>query len=75
MNALYGEFSRKDITENCQSKSEMWMPTEYDKRVLDYQKTNYGIYIDQIKDDEGLQDEVKKSQQFTTTISCFYIIK
>ena len=42
MNALYGEFLRKDITESYQCKSEMWMQTEYDERDLDYQKINYG---------------------------------
>ena len=42
MNALYGEFFRKDILESYQCKSEMWMMTEYDERVLDYQKNNQG---------------------------------
>ena len=60
MNALYGEFLRKDILESYQCKSEMWMTTEYDERVLDYQKINYGNYIVKMKDDEGLQDEFKK---------------
>ena len=31
MNSLYGEFSRKDILESYQCKSEMWMMTEYDE--------------------------------------------
>ena len=60
MNALYGEFLQKDITESYQCKSEMWMQTEYDERVLDYRKINYGNYIVKMKDDEGLEDEVKK---------------
>ena len=38
MNALYGEFLRKDILESYKCKSEMWMMTEYNERVLDYQK-------------------------------------
>ena len=37
MNALCGEFLRKDILESCQCKSERWMMTENDERVLDYQ--------------------------------------
>ena len=37
MNALYGEFLRKDISESYQCKSEKWMMTEYDERILDYQ--------------------------------------
>ena len=60
MNALYGEILRKDITESYQCKSGMWMHTEYDERVLDYQKIKYGIYNVKMKDDEGLEDEVKK---------------
>ena len=42
MNALYGEFLRKVITESYQCKSESWMMSEYDERVLDYHKANYG---------------------------------
>ena len=60
MNALYGEFLRKDILESYQCKSEAWMMTEYDERVLDYQKINHGNYIVKLKNDEGLEDEVKK---------------
>ena len=60
MNALYGEFLRKDILESYQCKSETWMIREYDERVLGYHKTNYGNYIVKIKGDEGLQDEVKE---------------
>ena len=60
MNPLYGEFLRKDILESYQCKSEMWMMTEYDERVLDYRKINYGNYIAKMKDDEGPQDEVRK---------------
>ena len=61
MNSLYGEQIRKDIEESYQCKSEMWMQTEYDERVLDYQKINYGNYIVKLEDDEGLQDELKNS--------------
>ena len=60
MNSLYGEQICKDIEESYQCKSEMWMMTEYDERVLDYQKINYGNYILKMKDDEGLQDEIEK---------------
>ena len=52
MKSLDGEFLRKDILECYQCKSEMWMQTEYDERVLDYQKINYGNYIVKMKDDE-----------------------
>ena len=56
MNSLYGEQIREDIEECYQCKSKMWMMTEYDERVLDYQKIKYGNYILKLKDDEGLQD-------------------
>ena len=58
--SLYGEQIRRDFKESYQCKSEMWMMTEYDERVLDYQKSNYGSYIVRLRNDEGLQDEVKK---------------
>ena len=60
MKSLYGKQIRKDIKESYQCKPEMWMMTEYDVRVLDYQKTNCGNYIVKMKDDQVLQDEVKK---------------
>ena len=56
INSLYGEQIREDIEESYQCKSKMWMMTEYDERVLDYQKIKYGNYILKLKDDEGLQD-------------------
>ena len=58
MNSLYGERIRKDIEESYQSRSEMWMMTEYDEKVLDYQKMTFTNYIIKMKDNEGLQDEV-----------------
>ena len=64
MNALYGEFLRKDITESYHCKSEAWMINEYDERVLDYHKVNYGNYIVKLNDDEGLEDEIKKVNTF-----------
>ena len=57
---FYGEFLRKEILESYQCKSEAWMMTEYDERVLDYQKINYGNYIVERKGDGGLQGQVLK---------------
>ena len=73
MNALYGEFLRKDITESYQCKSEMWMQTEYDEIVSDYQIIKYGIYIVTKKDDEGLQDEVKKVNTSPLQLAVFML--
>ena len=55
INSLYGEQIREDIEESYHCKSELWMMTEYDERILDYQKINYGNYIVKKKGDEGLQ--------------------
>ena len=72
MNGLYGYFLRKDITESYQCKSEMWMQTEYDERALDYQKNNYGNYFVKMKDDEVLQDEVKKINTLPLQLAVFF---
>ena len=58
MNSLYGEFSRKDNDESLRCKSEAWMMSESDERVLDYQKRFYSNYIVKLKDHKGLQNEV-----------------
>ena len=73
MNSLYGEFLRKDILESYQCKSEMWMQTEYDERVLDYQKINHENYIVKMKDDEGLEDEVKKANTLSLQLAVFIL--
>ena len=73
MNSFYGEFLRKDILESYQCNSEMWMMTEYDERVLEYQKINYGIYSVKMKDDEVLQDEVKKVNTLPLQLAVFIL--
>ena len=59
MNCFCEEKVRKDIKESYESNSEAWMMAEYDERVLDYRKFNHGIYTVKLKDDAGLEDEVK----------------
>ena len=73
MNSLYGEFLRKDISESYQCKSDMWMQTEFDERVLDYQKINHGNYIVKMKDDEGLEDEVRKVNTLALQLAVFIL--
>ena len=70
MNSLNGEQIRK---ENYQSKSETWMMTEYDERILDYQKFIYGNYIVKMKDSKGLQDEVKKFNTMPLRLGSFIL--
>ena len=36
MNSFYGEIIRKILAEGYSCKSEYWMSTEYDGKVLDY---------------------------------------
>ena len=51
MNSLHGEQTRKALKESYQCKSENWMMSEYDERVLDYQKINYGNSIVKMEND------------------------
>ena len=73
MNSLYGEFLRKRFLEKYQCKSEMWMMTECNERVLDYQKINHGNYIVKMKDDEGLEDKVKKVNTLPLQLAVFIL--
>ena len=70
-NSLYGGFLRKNFLECYRCKTEMWTMTEYDERVLDYQKINYENYIVKMKDDEGLEDEVKKANTLPLQLAVF----
>ena len=60
MNSSYGEITREDIEESFACKSEIWMLSEYDKRVKDFWKKSHGNYIVKMFDDIGLEDDVKR---------------
>ena len=75
MNSSYRELLRKGILESYQCKSEMWMRTEYDERVLDYQQVIYGNFIVKLKDDEGLEDEIKKVNTLPLQLVVFILSK
>ena len=47
--------------------------TEYDERVLDNQKINYGIYIEKNKVDPGLDDEDKKVNTMPLHLGSFLL--
>ena len=49
------------------------MMNEYDERVLDYQKINHGNYIVKMKDDEGLEDEIKKANTLPLQLAVFIL--
>ena len=74
MNSLYGEQIRKDFEVKFACKSEVWMMTEYDERVIDYWKTSGIIYIVEKIDDAGLEDEVKKLNTKPLDIGSFVLI-
>ena len=73
MNSFYGEQIRKDIEESFHCISEMWMMTEYDERVLDYQRINYGNYIVKMKDDESLQEKNTKVNTMPLHLGAFVL--
>ena len=51
----------------------MWMQTEYDEKVLNYQKNNHGSYIVKLEGDEGLEDEVKKANTIPLQLAVFIL--
>ena len=75
MNSLSREQNRKNNEESYSGKSEHWVQTEYDERVLDYQKFIYGNYIVKLKDDAGLDDEVDKVNTMPLHLGDFVLSK
>ena len=57
MTSIYGVQIRKDNDQFYKCKSEYWMQTEYYENVLDYWKLPNGIYIIQMKNDDGLDGD------------------
>ena len=57
MNNLYGVKIRKDNNESYYWKSEYWMKTEYDEKVLDYWKIPDENYSVGMKKDDGIDDD------------------
>ena len=47
--------------------------TEYDERVLFYQKNDYKKYIVKLKDDEGSQDDVRKVNTIPLQMGAFVL--
>ena len=57
MTSLYGVQIRKDIDQSYKCKSQHWMETEYDEKVLDYWKLPNENYIVKFKKDDGLEGD------------------
>ena len=49
------------------------MMTEFNERVLDYKRNNYGNYIVKMKDYDGLQDEVKEFNTMPLHLGAFVL--
>ena len=49
----------------------MWIMSEYDERVIDYQKINHGNYIVKLKHVEGIEDEVRKVNSLPLQLDVF----
>ena len=73
MNILYGEQIRKVTQESYQCKSDMWIITEFDERVLGYQRINHGNHIVKMRDDQGFLDEVKKVNTMPLHLGAFVL--
>ena len=74
MISLYGEQIRKDTEEKITCKSECWMLTQHDERVKEYWKNSYGIYIVEMIDDKGLEDEVEKLNTKPLHLGAFVLL-
>ena len=73
MSSLYVEQIRKDIEESCECKSEAWMMTEYDERVLGYRKLKHRKNIVKLKNDAGMADELKKVNTMPIHLGAFVL--
>ena len=49
------------------------MLTEYDERVIDYWKTSGVIYIVNMIDDKGLEDEIEKLNSMPLHLGAFVL--
>ena len=73
MNSLYGEQLRKDIEEKFACKSEDWIITKHDERVIDYWKISGNNCIVEMIDDAGSEDEVKKLNTMPLQMGAFVL--
>ena len=73
MNSLYGVQIRKDINESYCCKSETWMKTEFDEKVLDYWRLPNGKYIVKMKKDDGLDDVCDVKDTLPAVLGAFIL--
>ena len=68
INSLYDENIRKDITEECNCKSESWMSTEYDSRVSGYWRFPNKKCLVELKQDDGLECESESKNHIASSL-------
>ena len=73
--SLYGEQIRKDIEDIFVCKSEYWMMSEYDEKVIDYWKMSHCNYIVRKIDEIELKDEVEKVNTMPSHSGVFVLSK
>ena len=73
ISSLYGEQIRKDIAENFACKSEVWMMTENDERVIDFWKVSGINFIVKMIDDAGFENENQKINTKPLHIGAFVL--
>ena len=73
LNSLYGIQIRRDINESTYCKSEIWMKTEFDEKVLDHWKLPNGKYIVKMKKGDGLDDDCDNKNTLSAVLGAFIL--
>ena len=73
VNSLYRENNRNDFTEEYISKSEYWMSTEHDERVLEHWKLPTRDYIVNLKQNDGLESETNLKNTMPAHLGSFIL--
>ena len=71
MNSLYGFHLCKDIDQSYKCKSQHWMETEYDEKVLDYWKLINGNYTVKLEKDDGLDGDNDVENKLPSHLGAF----
>ena len=71
INSLYGVQIRKDINQYYKCKSQHWMETEYDDKILAYWRLPNGKYFVKLKIDDGLGNENNVKKHCQTILELF----
>ena len=72
-NTLYDVQFRKDIDQFHDCKSDDWRQTEYDENVIEYWKIPKGIYIVEMKNDDGLNGDYRVKITLPSHLGAFIL--